>query len=149
MRPVLCLRNFLDWCNEAISDSRQRLNESRILRRFAQSFAQPHYCRIQAVVEINERVTRPESFAEFLAGDNFSRPLNEDSQNAALLFLKLYLAPLFSQFVGEEVHLEQTKPYEAGRLGSVIHDWRMRVDWIICPLQIGGQKWQEVGYLLS
>ncbi len=89
-------RNFLDWSNKAIADPRQRFYEPGIIRRFAERLAKSHYRGIQAMVKIYKRILRPETLAEFFAGNDFSRIFHQYPEDATLLILELYFAPLFA-----------------------------------------------------
>ena len=109
-----CSGATVDWGNEAIPSSSQRLNEDGRVRRFAQRIAQPLDGGIQAVIEVNEGVRRPESAAQFLSGNHFPRSFKQRCQYLKGLFLELYLLSPLAQFPGLEIHLERTETDNSG-----------------------------------
>jgi hypothetical protein len=91
---------------EAVSTSRDGLNEDGPLRRFAQSVAQPLDGGIQTMIEVNKGVRRPEFVAQFLSSNQLSRPFQERRQYLKGLFLQFYLLSPLAQFPGVEIDLE-------------------------------------------
>jgi hypothetical protein len=79
----------VDRSDEAISSASESFNEDGRFRRFAQRIAQPLDGSIQAVIEIDEGVHRPEFAAQFLSGNYFSRSLKQRRQHLKGLFLEL------------------------------------------------------------
>jgi hypothetical protein len=71
----------VDRSNEAISSASECLNEDGPVGRFAQRIAQPLDGSIQAMIEIDESVHRPELAAQFLSGNHFSRSLKQRRQH--------------------------------------------------------------------
>ena len=72
--------------NEAITAAGERLNKDRSVCRFAQRIAQPLDRGIQAMIEVNEGVRRPELAAQFLAGNQLSRSFKQRRQDLQRLF---------------------------------------------------------------
>lgn len=66
------------------------------------------------MIEINEGVRRPKSVAQFLPGNQFSRPFKECRQNLKRLFLELYLLSPLAQFPGVEIDLEGAEADNSG-----------------------------------
>ena len=92
----------------------QGLDKNGCFRRLAQRIAQPLNGGVQAVIEVDESVRRPELTAQFLSGDDFSGPFKQRRQNLQGLFLELYpLSPL-AQFPGVEIELECTDTDNSG-----------------------------------
>jgi hypothetical protein len=92
--------------NEAITAAGERLNKDRSVCRFAQRIAQPLDRGIQAMIEVNEGVRRPEFIAQFLSSNELSRPFQERRQYLKGLFLQFYLLSPLAQFPGVEIDLE-------------------------------------------
>ncbi len=95
--------------NKAITSSSDCLDEDGLFRRFAQRVAQPLDGSIQAMIEIDEGVRRPELAAQFLSGDKFSRAFKQRRQHLKRLFLELYLLSPLAEFPGVEIHLERAE----------------------------------------
>jgi hypothetical protein len=70
----------VDRSDEAVPSSSDCLNEDGLFRRFAQRNAQPLDGGIQAVIEVDERVRRPELIAQFFSGYHISRSLQQRCQ---------------------------------------------------------------------
>jgi hypothetical protein len=66
--------------DEAITPLRECFNEARMLGGLVQCLAQTPEDGIQVVVEIDENVGVPQTVPQFLAGDKFSRMLEENSK---------------------------------------------------------------------
>jgi hypothetical protein len=66
------------------------------------------------MIEVYEGVRRPELAAQFLSGDNFSRPLKQRRQHLKGLFLEPYLFSPLAQFPGVEIDLERAEPDNSG-----------------------------------
>jgi hypothetical protein len=61
------------------------------------------------MIEVDEGVRRPELAAQFLSGDDFSRPFNQRGQHLKGLFLDLYSLPPLAQFSCLQIHFERTE----------------------------------------
>ena len=59
--------------DEPVAAPRKRLDEARCHRRIAQGFTKPFYRRVQTVLEIHERIFRPELATQIIAGDQRPR----------------------------------------------------------------------------
>jgi hypothetical protein len=59
--------------NKSVPAPGNCLNENRGLRRFAQSITEPSNRDIQAVVKVDECLSRPEFQPQFFPGDDFPR----------------------------------------------------------------------------
>ncbi len=104
----------INRCNEAIPSSSDCLNEDGRFRGFAESVPQPLDGRIQAVIEVDEGVCRPELATQFLPGNQFSRSFKQRCQHLKGLFLELYLLSPLAQFPCVEIHLERTETDNSG-----------------------------------
>ena len=87
---------------------------SRISRVIAEYSSQLIDGGIQAVVEVNKSVIRPEFFAEFLPGYHLSRAFQKKRQNLKGLFLQTNSGAVLSQFPCGEVCLEDPKTDNPG-----------------------------------
>jgi hypothetical protein len=104
----------LNIADEPIAPSSECLNENGRFRRFAQRVAQPLYSGIQAVIEVDERVRRPELAPQFLSGNDFSRLFKQRGQHLKWLFLEFYLLSALAQLSGAEIYLERTESNNSG-----------------------------------
>jgi hypothetical protein len=102
-------RGAVDWSDETISTSSERFDEHWSVRRFAQRIAQPLDSCIQAVIEVNEGILRPEPAPQFVSGNNFPWSFKQSGQHLERLFLELYFLASVAQFSALEIHLEPTK----------------------------------------
>ncbi len=66
------------------------INENRGLRRFAQSITEPSNRDIQAVVKVDECLSRPEFLSQFLPGDDLQGLFQESSEYLERLLLEGY-----------------------------------------------------------
>jgi hypothetical protein len=104
----------VDRSNETVPSSSDCLNEDWRFRRFAQRIAQPLDGGIEAMIEVDEGVRRPEFAAQFLSGNQFSRPFKQRRQHLQRLFLELYLLSPLAQFPSVEIDLERTETDNSG-----------------------------------
>jgi len=79
-------KRYRDW---------QGLNVFGVLRGIAQHFANPGDGIVQAVVEIDEGVSRPELTPQLLASDEAASTLQQDCKNLDGLTLRRNLMPRF------------------------------------------------------
>src|SRR6185369_12966062 len=73
---------------------------------------------IQAVVEINKSVIRPEFLAEFLPSNHLPRPFQKERQNLKGLFLQTNPGAVLPQFSCGKVCLEDPKTDNSGSMTS-------------------------------
>src|SRR5690348_17265270 len=89
---------------EPISATFHRFDESRTRSRVAEDGSQLIYRGVQAVIEINECVSRPESGTQVLAADDASWLSNQSGQKRERLLLQSQLLSLFAQFPRFQIH---------------------------------------------
>jgi len=77
----------LDRGDESVSSAGYSLDESRIGGGITQGLAQFVNGGVQAVIEVYERVARPEALLQLLARDHFSGVLKQNGQDLKWLFL--------------------------------------------------------------
>src|SRR6266566_5954096 len=75
----------------------------------ADVLAQPLHRVVQALLEVNESVCRPDLLLQFVAGNDLARMLQQHLQNLQGLFLKFDLDPALAKFAGTEVRLEYSE----------------------------------------
>ena len=96
----------LDLADEAVATLRQRLDIARCIGFVAERLAQFLDRRVQAVVEINERVGGPEALANLLAGDQLAGLLQQDFENLDRLALQLQPDAILTELSALRVELE-------------------------------------------
>src|ERR1700722_2679182 len=95
----------IDGSEETISPARHGFDEPGILRRITEGVPQSPNGGVQAVIEIDEGVRRPEPVAQLLAGHDFAGLLQKLCQYLERLLLELDLQPLAAQFTGAQIEL--------------------------------------------
>jgi hypothetical protein len=75
-----------EWSDEPIAPPGERLDKSRHIGRIPERITQPANGSIQAVLEINERVRRPQSLSQFFAGNEPSRTIEKRPEKLKWLF---------------------------------------------------------------
>ena len=73
------------------------------------------------MVEIDKRVGRPQTGSKFLAGDDFTRPLQQKGDDLERLFLKSYLGPVAAQFASPQIDLKDSEAYNLRRTVGLVH----------------------------
>jgi hypothetical protein len=98
--------------DEAVSPTRQRLDEAGIRRRVPKGVTKLVDGYIQAVVKIDIGVVAPQSPPKFFPADHFTRMLEENGQDLEGLLLQAYSHSLFVKLTGNRVELEdpEAKP---------------------------------------
>ena len=76
---------------EPIPATRDGLDPARIVGGIRQRRSESIDRRVQALLELNERIVGPQPLAQFVPGDHFSRPLDQHRKNPKRLFLKANL----------------------------------------------------------
>src|ERR1700684_3798321 len=75
-----------DGQHQSIATPRQGLDVPRIIGGISQGAPEGLYRRIDAVVEIDDRIIRPQPALDFLAGDDLAPTFKEHPQNLKYLF---------------------------------------------------------------
>ena len=99
----------LNWRDKAIAAPSKRLHEARISGRVPQGFADLVDGRVEAVIEVNKRVSGPELFAQVLAGNHVAGMFEQQSKHLERLLLEPNADAAFAEFSGLEVRLEHAK----------------------------------------
>jgi hypothetical protein len=66
------------------------------------------------MIEVDERVCRPELGAQFLSGHHFSRSFQQGDQQLESLFLELHLLSPLTEFAGVQIQFERTETNDGG-----------------------------------
>src|SRR5207253_6392605 len=112
-RRAVLFANDVDWGNEPIAALRQRLDEARVFGRIAQSLTEPVDGGIEAVIEVDERVSRPQTLPQLVASDDIAAALEQQDEDVERAAAQLHAAPLFHELARAAVNLEHPEP-EAG-----------------------------------
>jgi hypothetical protein len=75
------------WRDETIAPARERLNQRTLLSRVAESFTELCHRFIQAVIEIDKGIRRPELVSQFLPGHQLPGTFQQDSKHPEWLIL--------------------------------------------------------------
>jgi hypothetical protein len=103
-------RRAVDRSNETIAIARNGLDESRAIGGIAKRLPQLSDRGVQAVVEADERVCRPEALPQLVARDDGTASIQEQGERVEWLVLQVYPSATLSEFAGLDVQLENTKP---------------------------------------
>jgi hypothetical protein len=95
---ILRIRWAGDGSDKAITLFRDGFDVERLLGRATQGLAELHDSRIQAVIEVDEGIGRPEMLAQLLARDHLPGVLQQQEQNARRLFPQLDESAIAAQF---------------------------------------------------
>ena len=108
-RHNTAIRRYCNLRNEAVSPSREGFNVARRLGIVVKHLAQLLDVGIQAVFEIYECIFRPEVLAQFFAGDQFARTLQQKRKNGDGLALQLKLGAVLVQLGRLAVELKRSE----------------------------------------
>src|SRR5262245_46953403 len=114
-------REDLDWCDESVAALRQGLDESGTFGRIPERLAQAVHRRVQAVVEIDERVSRPELLAEFVASNEIAAAVHEEQKDVEWAAAQLDDAALLAQFAQAAVDFEQAEAIDTFERDARLH----------------------------
>jgi hypothetical protein len=110
-----------DGNEKAVTTSRQGFNETRVLCGIGQRFPQLVDRGVQAVVEVDESVFRPDLRTQLLATHHIARSLQQHSKYVKGLFLNPDSLSLLPQFSGPQIHLKRSEPPDVRRTGLRDH----------------------------
>ena len=103
----------LDRADEAVAAAMQRFHEPWMLGVVAQHRPQALDRRVQPMLEVDERAVGPQPVPELLAGQHFSRPLEQHRQQLERLVLQAEAHAVFPQLTRAEIELESPEPERA------------------------------------
>ena len=99
-------RPYVYRADKPVTATRNSLHIARLVRRIPQRQAQLLDGSVDAVVELDNRVIRPQLLANLLPRHQLAGRFQQHFQNLEGLFLKANLAVVLVQFSGFEVQLE-------------------------------------------
>jgi hypothetical protein len=97
----------VDGCNETVSAPRKRFDKSRVVGGVVEGNAEFADSGIEAFVEADVGVGRPEARLQLLTRDYFSGMLKEHREDAKRLLLQRYPAARLMHFARAEVDFEE------------------------------------------
>jgi len=106
---AVTVADFFDPGYEAISTPRQCLDVARRVGIVVEHLAQLLDMRVQAVLEVNKGILRPEMTPEFLAGHQLAGPVEEKRKHSDRLALDLELQAAFPELGRPLVEFEGCK----------------------------------------
>ena len=115
-----------DGSDEAIAALGESFDEAGVVGFVGEGVAQFVDGGVQAVFEIHEGVSRPESLLELLARDNEARVFEEDCKNLERAILDFEADAGFAEFAGEQVRFvgaEADDGRKLGRGGQEVSCW--------------------------
>ena len=89
--------------------ARNGFDKSRAFRCVAQGFAKAADRVVESVLELDERILRPESLLKFLSADDFPGMLEESQQHLQGLFVHFDADALLTQFPCRRIDLERAE----------------------------------------
>ena len=100
---------LLDRTDESVAVPGERLDEKRRPDLVTERAPQAVHGVVQAVIEVDERVVRPEPPPQFLSRDHGARMLEEHREDPERLFREPHPQALLAQLVRSNVDLEATE----------------------------------------
>jgi hypothetical protein len=76
---------------------------------------------VETIVEVNKGAVWPKLFAHFLAGDDFSGPLQQHGEDAEGLLLQRHPASVPEELSRRRIDLEQAKTQAGVPIGRISH----------------------------
>jgi hypothetical protein len=110
-----------DRPDEPVSAARQRLDELRGLGRVAEGIAQSPHGRVQAMLEVDERICRPQPIPERLASDELARLLEQRLEDLDRLVGNFETARPLAELSRADVELKDTEAYASRRRSLIVH----------------------------
>jgi hypothetical protein len=98
-RRVCCGENLIrvDGSDKAVSNSGERLDIETLVYRITQGISEFLYCCVEAVLEINESLRRPELLPQLVPGDHIARMTDESVEHLQGLGTYLQLDSVLTQ----------------------------------------------------
>ena len=96
------------WGYKTVAVSRYRLHKPWVVGGIVQGFAQLPRGRVQSGVKIY-KLMGPNLLTDLLAGDQFTRTLQQQCQDSKGLLLQTNTRPRFGEFAFAEIDLEGSK----------------------------------------
>src|SRR6516162_7212202 len=99
----------IDRPDEAIPSPGYGLNEAGTLSVVIQRRPKPFHGIVQALLEVHERVGRPQLLLQLFSSDGLARTLQQHDQHGHRLPLQSDFHPLFAEFPSSWIKLEHAK----------------------------------------
>src|SRR5208337_5555704 len=123
-RVCRCQVDATYWGDEAISAAGQGFDEARARCGVAQRIANFVYRGVEAVIEVDEGVGRPNLCAQLVPRHDLAGILQQGAEDLKRLFLKSDTGAVLAQFSGDQIDLKNAKAQKPGFLVG----WRHRHD---------------------
>jgi len=120
------IRPPVDWSYKSISTASKSFNIYRHFCRFAESVSQSLDGGVEAMIEINKGVRRPEPIPQLFTCNHRAWMFHKQAQDLEWLFLEFYLDSALPQFTCTNVNLEDSESNNTRELGSYRHDISLR-----------------------
>jgi hypothetical protein len=119
--------NFFYLTHEPVAFARNGFHKAGSIRGVAKAFPQARNGGVQAVIEVDERVRRPETQPELFSSYDLARLFQQHAQNAERLFLQAHTSAVFAQFASAHVYLKMGKSNNRGNQvwlrHSILEHW--------------------------
>ena len=99
----------------------QGLDIARVVSGVTQCVAHPPHGRVEAVLEIDERIVRPQALAKLVAGDQLTGTVQKGEEEPERLLRQNDVRAVGVQLARAGIQLEGTKPHATGRVGALTH----------------------------
>src|ERR1700730_2371818 len=115
------------FTDEAISPPRQSFNVLGLFNRVSQSLPQPRHGIVNAMIEIHERVGRPQPIPQLPTGHYLAAPFRQNGKNGQGTSVDWQSYLTFAQFIRAHVKLENAETNYPAVAGGGRHGDRRRV----------------------
>jgi hypothetical protein len=99
----------LEGSYEAVAATGQSLYKARLLSGIVQRFAQTFDHAVQAMLEIDVGIGRPQPLGQLVTGNQLAGSFQKHGQNLERLFLQIKLAAIDRKFPRPQVEFELSK----------------------------------------
>src|SRR6185437_3277732 len=106
-RNGCCLR--INCSDEAVAPAGDGFHIRRSGSGIAEGLANFVYCRVEAVIEINEGAAGPEFAPKVFAREQFARTFQQKGKELKWLFLKTHTDAILAKFPGSEIGFENSE----------------------------------------
>jgi hypothetical protein len=106
---------------EPIASLWNRLDIARIFGVIVQRLPKLANRHPKTAIEIDKRISRPETISKFLAADDFTRSFEEDEEEPIGLLLQPYRSPVLEKFARGGVYLKRAESIDGSWM--CLHTW--------------------------
>src|SRR5262249_11674219 len=100
---------YIDWRDKAISPPVERLDKARVVSVVAERLPDAANGLVEALLEIDERIERPQLFLQLLTSNHLARPLQQQGEHIQRLPCELNLHSLPAQLSCSKIQFEDTE----------------------------------------